>query len=291
MDFCHKHFVFRFAVCILFATRVLSIPVGWEVLPENFLTGSNIAQLDAGISKSIWAVNQRGKPHVKVGLKGQWSTVTDSENLELSWVSSGAAGVWAVRGSLGVPVFREGITEQKISGSKWLPVEGRGFKIIESGLAGCVYALTRKGELYYRDGITALDNKGTSWKQIWGRYRFLSAGSYGVWTVDFYNRIFFGKGSSAHLSLVKNWKEVDRPVSSDIRSVVAGFDGTVFALSTDGFVFKRNSVHVLNPTGKPNSWQKIDGIKLKQISAGLPGVIGITFDDSVVGHQGKLNIL
>lgn len=257
------------------------------MLPVDAVANSGIKQLDAGISMSIWALDYAGKPLVKVGLKGQWSRVNASETSELSWISSGAAGVWAVQGYLGVPVYRDGVTEQTPGGISWLPVEGRGFTVIESGLPSCVYALSATFELYYRDGISDSNRIGSSWKQIWGKYKFISAGSYGVWVIDLENRIYFGKGSSADLSLVKNWKEIEKPASSSIRYVVAGFDGSVWALSDEYILFKRDSVNIINPTGKSNGWKRIDGLKLGAISAGLPGVIGVTLDQNVVVHQGK----
>lgn len=282
-----KFFSVRFAIFLLLVTFTASLPEDWERLSSTFLAGSDIAQLDAGISTAIWAVDLAGKPHVKVGLKGQWSKVNGLQNSYLSWVSSGAAGVWAVHGSLGLPVYRDGVSELQPEGTAWAPVEGRGFKIIESGLPGCVYALTRTGELYYRSGINELNKRGVSWKPIWGKYRFLSAGSYGLWAIDFYNIIYFGRGSSAHLSLFKYWKQVDRPLSRTIHSVVAGFGGSVWCLTDDGSVFRRTSVNVLNPTGTENGWKQVAGLRLSKINAGLHGVIGVTKTNELVAHQGK----
>ena len=279
-----------FGSLVLFSviTHVESLPSNWQILPKDALTGVKVRQLDAGIAKSIWALDFAGKPLVKVGLKGQWSRVNDSQNSDLSWVSSGAAGVWAIEAYLGVPVYRDGISEQIPGGVKWLPVEGRGFSIIESGLPSCVYALTTKFELYYRDGISASTPIGSSWKQIWGKYKFLSAGSYGVWVIDLDDVLHFGRGSSADLSLVTNWKEIDRPQGAGpIRYVVAGFDGSVWALSDDNVVFMRDSVNILNPTGKNNGWRRIEGLALGSISAGLPGVIGVTLEQSIVVHKGN----
>ena len=283
-----KGFIFCSLVCFMLVKFAASLPSDWQILPVSAVANSGIQQLDAGISMSIWALDYAGKPLVKVGLKGQWSRVNASETSELSWISSGAAGVWAVQSYLGVPVYRDGVTEQTPGGLSWLPVEGRGFTVIESGLPSCVYALSATFELYYRDGISDSNRIGSSWKQIWGKYKFVSAGSYGVWVIDLENRIYFGKGSSADLSLVKNWKEIETPDSSSIRYVVAGFDGSVWALSHDYMVFKRDSVNIFNPTGKSNGWRRIDGLKLGAISAGLPGVIGVTLDQNVVVHQGKL---
>ena len=277
---------------LLLALHAESFPSDWEMLSNNAAESSRIRQLDTGIATSIWALDYLGKPLVKVGLKGQWSTVNDSGTSQLRWVSSGAAGVWAVQTFLGVPLYRDGITEQTPGGVSWLPVEGRGFAIIESGLPKCVYALNSKFELYYRDGISESNQIGTSWKQIWGKYKFISAGTYGVWIIDLDNKIYFGKGSSASLSLVNNWQQIDKPdYNPTIRYVVAGFDGSVWALADDNVVYKRDSVNILNPTGKSNSWTRIDGLALGAISAGLPGVIGITVAQDVVVHRGIASTL
>ena len=262
-----------------------SLPGNWTKLPSNSLLGAGIAQIDAGISRYVWALDYSGKPHVQTGLKGQWTEVNSLEDLELSWVSSGAAGVWGLQKKIGVPLFRDGVSPLLPVGKEWVPVSGRGFKIIESGLRGCVYALTRKGELYYRDGITESNRFGTSWRQIWGTYRFISAGSYGVWAIDFYDRIYFGKGSSAHLSLIKNWSQVDALPGKEIKSVVTGFDGSVWTLTSNGEVFKRENVNIVKPTGN-TGWKRINGLKLREITAGLPGVVGITDTNDLVVHKG-----
>ncbi|XP_065052552.1 cubilin-like isoform X5 [Rhopilema esculentum] len=263
-----------------------SLPGNWTKLPSNSLLGANIAQIDAGISRYVWALDYSGKPHVHTGLKGQWTEVNSLEDLELSWVSSGAAGVWGLQKKIGVPLFRDGVSPLLPVGKEWVPVSGRGFKIIESGLRGCVYALTRKGELYYRDGITKSNRFGTSWRQIWGTYRFISAGSYGVWAIDFYDRIYFGKGSSAHLSLIKNWSKVDAIPGKEIKSVVTGFDGSVWTLTSNGEVFKRENVNIVKPTGN-SGWKRINGLKLRKITAGLPGVVGITDTNDLVVHKDR----
>ena len=290
MEFCYDGS--RCILCLsltflLLAWHAASFPSDWEMLSSNRVESSRVRQLDAGIATSIWALDYLGKPLVKVGLKGQWSTVNDSGISQLRWVSSGAAGVWAVQTFLGVPLYRDGITEQAPGGVRWLPVEGRGFTIIESGLPKCVYALNSKFELYYRDGISESNRMGTLWKQIWGKYKFISAGTYGVWIIDLDNKIYFGKGSSASLSLVNNWQQIDKPdYNPTIRYVVAGFDGSVWALSDDNVVYKRDSVNILSPTGKTNGWTRINGLALGAISAGLPGVIGITVAQDVVVHRG-----
>lgn len=272
-----------FIFCLNVFHYVSSVPQNWEKLSSSL----NIAQIDAGISKYVWAIDYGGKPHVKVGLKGQWTEVSDFQDTELSWVSSGAAGVWGINKKLGVPVFREGITASRPLGTGWSKTEGRGFAIIESGISGSVYALTRNGKLYYRAGIIDSDKKGASWRQIWGTYRFMSAGSYGIWTVDYYGRIYFGVGSSEHLSRIKNWRQVDQlPNNNEPQSVITGFDGSVWALGKNGDVFQRESVNILKPTGDVG-WKQISGLRLRQITAGLPGVIGVTDKQDILVHKGE----
>ena len=266
-------------------SQVLALPSRWEILPKNYLASWNVAQIDAGISDYVWAIDTQGKAHVKKGLKGEWTELNDLEEVLLSWVSSGAAGIWSIKRELGIPAFRNGVTAARPLGKEWLETEGRGFKIIESGLTANVYGLTREGQLYYRHGITSVNSKGSFWKPIFGSYRHISAGSYGVWAIDFYERIFFGKGKSDGLGNIDNWIEISNLARNNVTYVITGFDGSVWALAKNGDVFQRESVNIINPTGSPY-WKKINDLKLTQITAGLPGVIGLTNKQQVIGFKG-----
>ncbi len=288
-----------FKICLYLFTRiiliqstiltVLALPKNWEILQNSISTNWNLSQIDAGISSYIWAMDDEGKAHVKHGLNDEWLDLNDLQGFSLSWVSTGLAGVWGIKKEYGIPVFRAGITESEPLGTEWVEIEGRGFRIIDSGLSGNVYGLTQQGKLYYRDGVTISNPKGASWKEIWGAYRFVSAGTYGVWVIDFYGRIYFGKGRSENLAKFRNWQRVDNIPGVDIESVVTGFDGSVWALSKNGEVFQRKSVNILNPAGSP-FWSKINDLKLAKITAGLPGVIGITDNNEILAFRGKSDI-
>eukprot|EP00794_Sanderia_malayensis_P003627 gene3627-4141_t len=289
-------YVFVFVLLLLFLTQIApliaveALPDHWEILQKRFdaTTASwNVSQIDAGVSNFIWAIDFEGKSHVKHGLNNEWTQLNDLQGFSLRWVSSGLAGVWGITKDYGIPVFRTGISINNPIGTEWLEVEGRAFEIIESGLTGDVYGLTRYGKLYYRAGITESKLWGDSWREIWGTYRFVSAGTYGVWAIDHYGRLYFGKGRSRSLSKFTSWQRVgDIPNNSGVKSVVAGFDGSVWALSQFGDVFRRKSVNILNPAGL-SFWQKIDGLKLAKITAGLPGVIGITDRNEVLAFQDR----
>ncbi len=268
----------------------LAVTLNWKTIHDDIYTNWNIAQIDAGISTDVWAIDREGKAHVKSALNAKWIDLENSEKVSLSWVSSGAAGVWGIKKEYGEPVFRTGVTQTQPLGKSWVNTEGRDFRIVESGLVGNVFGLTRQGKLYYRDQITDENLKGTSWREIWGSFRYVSAGSYGVWIIDLFGELYFAKGNHQNISKISGWQNVKSSPKIDFASVITGFDGSVWALSKTGGVYQRTGVNIINATGDPY-WKRIDGLKLRQLTVGLPGVIGITGRNQVIAFQGQLKFM
>ena len=120
----------------------------------------------------------------------------------------------------------------------------------------------------------------------------VSCGSYACWFVSKNGALFMAESIQSYfvedviLERVA-FRQVSTPAK--IKQVAAGFDGSVWAITVAGNVYKRKGVSMLLPDGV--SWAKTANVNFKMITSGFLGVYGVTKSNIIITMEGELKFV
>ncbi|KAE8594141.1 hypothetical protein XENTR_v10019456 [Xenopus tropicalis] len=193
-----------------------------------------LRQLDAG-SGEVYGVSDDDK--VFFWHSNRWAQIAGN----YSHVTVGPAGVWAVN--------RQNFV-YRLQDFAWMHVSGL-LKQIDAG-----------GDTFLA-GVNAADNiyclnqesiKGTALKynQIDGKLMYYSCGPLGCWGVNNVYEIYYQK----NVIQTSCQGTGSQRLQGSLAMVEVGTDGSVFAVNTQGKVFRREGISPKNPTG--TTWEGLD---------------------------------
>ena len=278
-----------FACVWIFASNLFGLSVSQISNRTNwrsFNLGSihNISAIGVSVSNSyVWALDALGKAHIKYENGNQWAHLNDVDGTSLKLISVGEAGVWGVTKFYREIVYRYGITRILPEGNSWRKIEGQGFRQVESG-PGIVYGIAQDGSLFYLVDFSPEFPHDATWRWIYGKYKYISAGMYGVWAIGADSKVYFSRITNNKPSKISKWIFV--PSSVTFKKIVAGFGSTVLGLTIDGELYQMSNVNIVQPQGT-NGWNRVSKLKFTDVTAGLPGIFGITVGGRTVMRQGK----
>ncbi|XP_041427590.1 fish-egg lectin [Xenopus laevis] len=195
-----------------------------------------LQQLDAGAGE-VYGVTTSGS--IYKWQRNVWVQVPG----EMAHVSVGPAGVWATNKRSSV---------YKLQDNDWMSVSGL-LKQIDAGgdkyLAGVnteevVYCLNRYD--------TISGSPYTHFTTIPGRLVYYSCGRLGCWGVNNASDIYFRYNVKPTACEGSQWWRVE----GSLTMLEVGTDGSVFGLSPDGKVYKREGITYKKPTG--TSWVNLN---------------------------------
>ena len=236
-----------------------------------------LLHIDGGISQNAWAVDRSGSSYFQDGLN--WRFVSSGQ---ISWVTSGESGVWALDGT-GRLFFRRGVAPLAPKGIDWKQVPSQFLYRIDSGPMGAVLALDFARNLLLRQGITPFNPTGTEWKTVGSGYKHLSVGSYGYWAVNDGNEVFFATISKqGAITESLRWTRV----SGRLSEIKAGFGSSLWGVSPEGDLYQRKGVNAITPRGL--SWMKEGNVKVNGVTTGMSGVFAsVQGTNQVITKPGK----
>lgn len=206
------------------------------------------------------------------GLNCNWTMIDDQ--LSISHVSVGPAGVWAVGLDQKV-YYREGTyMNDGTRGTAWTEIPGVNLVQLDVG-SRIVWGLTESGNIYFRTGIEMYNPTGCEWRLVSGFLKDISVSPKGhVWGVT----SFGGMVRRAEVSFLNPeglyWHTVG-PSSIKFSRVSAGCAG-VWALDENGIALYRNGT--FDDADTPGSEWAIVEEPLKHVTVGHGKVWGIKGD-------------
>ena len=243
----------------------------WVKLP-----GRQMKQVDAGLTSSLWGISPAGQPMVR--LNHSWVSV----NGVFKDISSGEAGVWAVKGD-GQVFYRAGLSDLNPTGMRWKNVGGYLIQV-DSGSKGVVYGIDQNKKLVCRSGIQKDLPTGLKWKKIEGAYEHVTCGHRGCWAITKDNKIQFRLGITSDHCEGRVWVPVKAP--KKMTYIENGGDGILWAVAENGEVWYREAVDDLHPYG--TDWAKLDlGGKFSLITSGFHGQYALDASGYVYHLVGK----
>lgn len=120
----------------------------------------------------------------------------------------------------------------------------------------------------------------------------LSCGSYACWFVSKNGGLFMAESIQSYFAGDADpervvFRQVSTPAK--IKQVAAAFDGSVWAITIAGNVYKRKGVSMLLPDGV--AWTKIANVNFKMITSGFLGVYGVTKSNIIITMEGELKLI
>ena len=177
--------------------------------------------------------------------------------------------------NISIFIARNGVTLTNPVGSYWtsLPTTRR-LSMIDYGANGEIVGITKEGDV-----VSLLNNR---FKILSNGFKSVSVGFYGYWLVNNRNIVYFAtyvpsQNVLSRLNII--------PIRGQFKKVVAGFGGDVWALDLNNRVYRRLKVNTLNPSG--TKWEKIEGLRLRDITVGYDGVYGITLNQKLLKSTSK----
>ena len=245
----------------------------WKQLPDL-----QMKQIDAGLTNALWGINPAGQPQVY--LRDSWVPVSGT----FKSISSGEAGVWAVKGD-GQVFYRAGISKLNPTGMRWKLISGY-FKQVDSGEKGVVYGIDSQKELRCRSGIQKGLPTGLHWKRIEGSYKRVTCGYRGCWAITDDNKVLFRMGVTANYCQGSSWVSVTPP--KNLMYIESGADGILWAVTQGGEIWYRKGVDDVHPYG--NQWTKLNlHGRFSMITSGLIGQYALDNSGYVYHLEGKCN--
>ena len=256
--------------------RILESPIKYEWVKHP---GLQVKQVDTGLTSALWGINPAGRPMVFLN-HSTWVPVSGI----FRDISSGEAGVWAVKGDSQV-FYRAGVSHLNPTGISWKTVGGH-LRQIDSGAKGVVYGIGKDKKLVCRSGIQKDLPTGLRWKPIQGSYKHVTCGYRGCWVITQSNDIKFRVGITASHCIGDSWVQVTPP--KKMRYIESGSKGILWAVSENGEVWYREGVDDLHPYG--NKWKKLNlGGTYKLITSGLNGQYALDSSGYVFHLEGQWN--
>jgi hypothetical protein len=240
------------------------------------LPGLQKRQVDTGLTSALWGVSPAGQPMVY--LNETWVPVSGV----FKDISSGEAGVWAVKGD-GQVFYRAGVSHLNPTGMRWKNVGGY-LRQVDSGSKGVVYGIDQERKLVCRGGIQKDLPTGLKWKNIEGAYKHVTCGYRGCWVIRDDNRIQFRLGITDDNCEGRVWVNVNAP--KQMRYIENGGDGTLWAVDENAEVWYREAVDALHPYG--TDWAKLNlGGAFRMITSGFDGQYALDISGYVYHLEGK----
>lgn len=229
-------------------------------------------QIDAGMTDHLVGIDSQGFPSMRPN--NNWSALPRQRQL---YASTGDSGTWAVDKNNQVRYL---LPTGASVGDSWDYVGSDFFKSIDSGPKGYVFGVRSNGMLVYRDGISSFFPSGRQWVNLGQSLKSVSVGSYGIWGVDEFGKVYFARRPSDLKVFPISWRPIQGPF---ITKIDAGFGNQVWGLTNTGQVVKRVGVSHDTPFGI--SWA-IQKEFLKDITVGSTGVFGLDNDGMVLEKKG-----
>ncbi|XP_065639868.1 cubilin isoform X2 [Hydra vulgaris] len=259
-----------------------------ESYPEGFFNEpwvtldvpANLIDFDSGVFMgSLWTINNNYD--VFYYDSNKWSIIPG----KLKSISVNQAGIFGIDSKNSSIYWRHGISVNNQKGDLWKLVSKNKKRIqrIESTNYDYIYGIDDETKMYYahvRD-IDILDEK---WQPfvinvennvvpIDSNFRAISCGSYSCWIVMLDGSVY---SSKTFLGTNFNPNSVIWTVSSgQFKDISAGFGNNIWALMSNGDVYKKNAATSHSPMG--GDWQK-QNLQLDFIHAGIGGVYGFKKD-------------
>ena len=120
----------------------------------------------------------------------------------------GEAGIWAAN-AIDQVYFREGVSENYPSGTKWKLLSSQALTYVDSGPRGIVYALDRNDKIYCRTGISSDTPDGTGWEMLPGSLTYVSCNVLGCYGVGVNDQIWYRSGVHEENCVGNTWVIID----------------------------------------------------------------------------------
>ena len=111
----------------------------------------------------------------------------------------------------------------------------------------------------------------------------VSCGSYACWFTTLKGVLYLNRDIGFDEQADSSPERVGSPFAA--KQVAAGFDGSLWAITSTGDTYKRIGVSMIKPEG--TSWQKLEKVAFEQITVGLMGVYGLTKSGIIITMEGK----
>ena len=248
----------------------------WVAIP----TPKDLAQIDGGISESIWAVDTSDNVYIYSNdnwdlVNGRMASVTSGESM---FAISSNGNLW----------YRQGVLLENPKGYEWQQVKvNTPMMKIESGRRGVAVGLDLQGNLYQFQ-LKDTGPTGVFWRLIATDASDplvdVSCGSYRCWFVARSGNVFIDQGIDADNQGSEGSSLLQQISGIPMKQVAAGFGESVWAISTSGQVYKRAGVNALSPGG--SEWQRVDDVMFSMITVGLRKVFGLTRSGLLITLEG-----
>ncbi|XP_067874599.1 fish-egg lectin-like isoform X2 [Heterodontus francisci] len=182
-----------------------------------------IKQIDAS-NGQVFAVDRLGNVFTRRG--SFWARVPG----KLAHVTVGAAGVWGVG--------RDQTLYRMVAGS-WALLGGQ-LTQIDAGGDQIVAGVNRHSNIFCADkqsAVRAADYRSPAYRQINGRMRYYSCGPQSCWGITAQGLIYCRLNVHANFCTGSRWLRV----SGRFVVVEVGTDGSVYAVSRAGLVYRRTA--------------------------------------------------
>ncbi|XP_063821755.1 tectonin beta-propeller repeat-containing protein [Ostrinia nubilalis] len=208
--------------------------------------------------------------------EGPWIRAGSTALLDISlWNNDEEVTVWAITLG-GEAIYRTGVSATTPAGLHWEHVNSPQSFIAISTCNYIIWAIGRKGELYFRDGASKENISGTSWKLIEAPKsntpfnqksnvgaKCVSLSKYTAWVLLSNGVITVRTDISNKKPDGKQWKYLtdSEMTFKDVSSI----ELEVWAVSTDGALYRRLGVTAENPAG--SVWQRVHSGPTVHVSA------------------------
>ncbi|XP_053124303.1 fish-egg lectin-like isoform X2 [Hemicordylus capensis] len=226
-----------------------------------------LKQIDAG-NGFVIGLEPTGDAYMKFG--EDWHYLAG----EMKHVTAGAGGVWMIDNNAHA---------YRLVGGKLELVSGS-FSQIDAGgdlfVAG-VNQLTESWCLSRSGLVTKSPSFPGSWANLEGSLIYYSCGWRGCWGINTVNEIWFRHGISSQDCKGTHWEHVP----STFSMVEVGSDGSVFAVKTNGAVYRRDGITDSRPVGTKWTIMRDINAKIKHLAYDLNILWLITEEDKILRCQ------
>ncbi|OCT73236.1 fish-egg lectin [Xenopus laevis] len=194
---------------------------------------ASLKQLDAG-SGMVFGVSDSGQVFNWTG--NEFLPVAGQQ---LAHVTVGPAGVWGVA--------KDNVV-YKLQGTQWKTKTGQSLKQADAGGSAFLVGVnTNNITVCLNNGFTSTRCTAVKFSTIEGNFIYYSCGLRGCWAVssDPTNNVFYRENVNQTVCQGSSWTRVN----GNMIKVEIGTDGTVFAVDSDGYLYRRSGISDVNPTG------------------------------------------
>ncbi|KAE8594143.1 hypothetical protein XENTR_v10019458 [Xenopus tropicalis] len=194
---------------------------------------ASLMQLDAG-SGMVFGVSESGNVFNWTG--NEFLLVPGQQ---LAHVTVGPAGVWGVG--------KDNVV-YKLLGNQWKTITGG--TLIQADAGGAIFLVgvnTNNKTVCLNNGFTTSRCMAVSFSTMEGSFIYYSCGLLGCWAVssDPINNVFYRENVDQTACQGSSWVRVD----GNMTRIEVGTDGTVFAVDSEGYLYRRYGISRDNPTG------------------------------------------